>query len=622
MEQVFQPEEIKQYLPESGQILSTLRNHLLSVLGVNRARGFLLRYGWSCGENFANHIKHKDAYDSLSLEDLFRVGAHVHGSTADLDISVTDLHIDPVTKDYYSEGFWKYSQEAEQHIHHFGLSDEAVCFTLTGYAGGYVSCILGREVIFKEIECRGKGDPHCHWVAKPIEDWGEDIKEELAYYKEEHIGKELDNAVKRIEEQKTVFKQTLQISERLSNAVLHGSNLQELITLTEKEINRPVVLEDIYSLHFAASPSVQPHHISSSFIKNEWKHMVDSAAYQKKTMVLDIPNDQHQENKRLISPIFVRNKLFGFLSFIEQSKDFSELDYLTIERASSICGIQILNETTAFEHEQRVKEELLNGVLEGEFNNKDIIYRLSLMGYNIEQPQYVFVFQLNNNQHHTRRLDESFIDVKTACVEKIYKLIEEKNTACVIMTKLQQIIAVIPKAFTQHFVSEVNCGTWLINETFADKNDIDVKLGISTLCSRTHHLKKGVNEAEKVLNILAVSKNQGSVKSYHELGALGKFIGFDNFPELEQFAWELLGDIISYDKKYNADLAATLYHYVQSNGHLKNTAQTMQMSLGATRYRLNRLQDIGGVDLSTSDGFFDVHVAIQVLLLAGDLQIK
>ncbi|MEK3646467.1 V4R domain-containing protein [Aeribacillus sp. FSL M8-0235] len=168
MGKVLDSNEMMKFLPESGQILNTLRNHLISALGLDRAKGFLLRYGWDCGNNFSNHLRMKDAYHTLTLKELFIACSHMHGITADLGISVKELYIDPVTKDYYSEGYWKHSQEAEHHIATFGLSSDPVCFTLIGFAGGYVSNHLGRKVIFKEVECKGKGDPHCHWIAKPV----------------------------------------------------------------------------------------------------------------------------------------------------------------------------------------------------------------------------------------------------------------------------------------------------------------------------------------------------------------------------------------------------------------------------------------------------------------------
>ena len=57
----------------------------------------------------------------------------------------------------YHDAIWKNSYEAEEHIKSSGYSDEPVCHTLTGYAGGYLSKILGKKVIAKETKCKADG---------------------------------------------------------------------------------------------------------------------------------------------------------------------------------------------------------------------------------------------------------------------------------------------------------------------------------------------------------------------------------------------------------------------------------------------------------------------------------
>ena len=63
-------------------------------------------------------------------------------------------------------GKWEKSYEAEQHIHNLGHSASPVCFTLTGYASGSVSALIGEKVMFKELQCEGQGAPCCLWEGR------------------------------------------------------------------------------------------------------------------------------------------------------------------------------------------------------------------------------------------------------------------------------------------------------------------------------------------------------------------------------------------------------------------------------------------------------------------------
>ena len=75
------------------------------------------------------------------------------------------------------------SYEAEQHLLHLGRAEEPVCWTLTGFASGYLSRAHGRDIYCLEERCRGKGDAVCRVVGRPIEEWGEAFADHLPFYK-------------------------------------------------------------------------------------------------------------------------------------------------------------------------------------------------------------------------------------------------------------------------------------------------------------------------------------------------------------------------------------------------------------------------------------------------------
>jgi DNA-binding NtrC family response regulator len=65
---------------------------------------------------------------------------------------------------------------------HLGRADQPVCWTLTGFASGYLSRAHGREIYCLEERCRGKGDTVCRLDGRALEDWGETITPHLPFY--------------------------------------------------------------------------------------------------------------------------------------------------------------------------------------------------------------------------------------------------------------------------------------------------------------------------------------------------------------------------------------------------------------------------------------------------------
>jgi len=179
--------------------LGLLREELISNLGVNVARGILTRFGYAHGWRTAEILRRDNP-------DLFKdvwTGPHLHalhGLVTPDEHSRTDGEGDePLVT-----GIWHDSYEAEQHRLHFGVADEPTCWTLTGFASGYVSNRTGREVYFLETACCGMGSPICRVEGRFKEKWGKAFEEQLSYYHMESVDAvlaELTTKLKGVEKQ-------------------------------------------------------------------------------------------------------------------------------------------------------------------------------------------------------------------------------------------------------------------------------------------------------------------------------------------------------------------------------------------------------------------------------------
>ena len=83
----------------------------------------------------------------------------------------------------FAEALWHDSYEAEQHLLHMGRADEPVCWSLCGFASGYLTHANGREIYCLEETCVGKGDAVCRVVARETAAWGPRIEPYLQFYR-------------------------------------------------------------------------------------------------------------------------------------------------------------------------------------------------------------------------------------------------------------------------------------------------------------------------------------------------------------------------------------------------------------------------------------------------------
>jgi transcriptional regulator with PAS, ATPase and Fis domain len=88
--------------------------------------------------------------------------------------------------------FWYDSYVAEQHVHHYGKASSPVCWSLVGYASGFVSACLGKEIYFREISCVGQGAKHCAAVGRDAESWGAEVETIRADFHAANVGQEVE----------------------------------------------------------------------------------------------------------------------------------------------------------------------------------------------------------------------------------------------------------------------------------------------------------------------------------------------------------------------------------------------------------------------------------------------
>ena len=138
------------------------------------------------------------------------------------------------------DSIWHDSYEAEQHLLHLGRAEEPVCWTLTGFASGYLSRAHGREIYCLEERCRGKGDAVCRLVGRAVEDWGDSIGPHLPFYQKPCLDAALSHVtaeLKRVERRLRARRQEVgPVSDRdnRSEAILESPAMTRVLDIARR----------------------------------------------------------------------------------------------------------------------------------------------------------------------------------------------------------------------------------------------------------------------------------------------------------------------------------------------------------------------------------------------------
>jgi DNA-binding NtrC family response regulator/predicted hydrocarbon binding protein len=156
--------------------LGVLRKELIASLGLPKTRSMLTRIGYVSGKRDAELVQEQwSGSDPMAM---FLAGTRLHALEGMVKVEPIHLQFDAKKGTYSGEFVWHNSCEVEEHIAAYGIGSESACWTLTGYAIGYVSTLLGKLIIFRETECRATGCKVCRVIGKPADEW-DDVEEDL-----------------------------------------------------------------------------------------------------------------------------------------------------------------------------------------------------------------------------------------------------------------------------------------------------------------------------------------------------------------------------------------------------------------------------------------------------------
>ena len=171
----FEPEAGRIWLDEQRMLLlhtatfGALRHELIESLGTRHAQAVIARMGYASGSTDAT-LARKIRHDA-SVEDAFMVGPQLHSLEGVVNVEKVKLEMDFSSGHFYGEFLWHNSYEAEESLRLYGVSSEPVCWSQIGYACGYTSHFFNKPIVYKEVECIGKGDAHCRIIGRPLDEW-------------------------------------------------------------------------------------------------------------------------------------------------------------------------------------------------------------------------------------------------------------------------------------------------------------------------------------------------------------------------------------------------------------------------------------------------------------------
>jgi sugar diacid utilization regulator len=143
-------------------------------------------------------------------------------------------------------------------------------------------------------------------------------------------------------------------------------------------------------------------------------------------------------------------------------------------------------------------------------------------------------------------------------------------------------------------------------------------LGRSRSAEEAAELQRGAAEALLAANV-AEGDAEHPVLAFDETGAYRLLLSAmsEDPAELQRFYAETVEPLVAYDEQYETDLVSTVEAYLECDGNVAATAQRMYTHRHTIRYRLERVRELSGHDVGSSDGREKLSLGLKAMRVLG-----
>jgi DNA-binding PucR family transcriptional regulator len=152
----------------------------------------------------------------------------------------------------------------------------------------------------------------------------------------------------------------------------------------------------------------------------------------------------------------------------------------------------------------------------------------------------------------------------------------------------------------------------------ADRSRIRVTAGISAPVKGVTALAGALHEAGSARRLAALrgdgerSDAAVSVVTSDEVASHELLLATVPPSVLRSFRARLLGPLLAYDDRHRAELLPTLREFLACSGSWNVCAAKLYVHVNTVRYRIRRIEELTGRDLSSLDDQVDFYLALQI----------
>jgi purine catabolism regulator len=394
------------------------------------------------------------------------------------------------------------------------------------------------------------------------------------------------------------------VYQTLAHHSLEGAGLEGLARAMHELTGKTVVVQDkrLRPLAVAVAPNLTDGWSPILDALGSWHQMPEGLRDRRQAAALAGWRDQSLPGgfTRLVCPIVAKGMARGYLSIVGGADGLDALDQLVVEHGSAACALEMAKAKAVSDAEKRSRGDFVDAILTGAVSLDELTRWASRMGYDVEPPHAALVWRWAEeaNAPSLRRL-ETIVN-QSISKQGVSALARPRDPEIVIFCAVSEggrpdaalaLAETIRKAAADEYPKQALWG------------------GVGRPATELADWKDSYREASQAFS-MAARLRETQALYFGDLSVYRLLYRLEGDPELEEFCREALGPLLDYGG--GGDLLETLEAFCDRLGNLSQTAEKLFIHRNSLLYRMERIQQIAGIDMNNPDTRLAVHLALKV----------
>ncbi len=298
-----------------------------------------------------------------------------------------------------------------------------------------------------------------------------------------------------------------------------------------------------------------------------------------------------RDGARLLAIAHPQGDTLGVIMLVDPQRRAGEAELMALEHGATVLAMELARVRSLAESELRLRRDLLDELLAGT-EPDSVLARATALGYDLHRPHRVVVVTGRGPAGDRAPHDALLQAVRRgARDEAAGSLLAMRGTDVVLLADAEPDW----EGLRRTVLRELGGGR--------------VALGIGERCDSIEEFPRSYQQARLALRLPALSDWDDRAIRFDDLGVYRLLVGVSDLGEVERFVQRWLGPLLEYDAQRGSELVRTLSHHLEHGGNYELTAKSLIVHRNTLKYRLQRIRQIGRLDLGDPETWFNLHLA-------------